>query len=499
MQWQFQMQTIPCLKQVKGEVRSQEETQEVRLSDGMPDAGRVLGVWGQVMVRGKQWQEDAAQINCNVNVWVLYAPADGSQAQCVESWIPMTIPWDIPGQQPDGTLNVQCLLRTADARILSGRKLMLRVTVSAMGRLYVPAEARYYEPVELPEDVQLLQKTYPVCLIREAGEKAYMLDEDLVLPETAPAPDRLIRYALQPEINEQKVLGDKVVFRGSTLAHILYRTVEGALASWDFEVPFSQYTELEKAYGHDSQVQILPILTASELTMQEQGRFRLKAGFSAQYLLMETTPVTVVEDAYSPDREVRVQQEQVQLPVVLESQTQRIRAEQTVPLGVSRVADVAFYPSAARKDRMLDGVSLELPGSFQVLYYDTEGVLQSGSVQWQTELRMGLAQNAELTGVVLPSGKAQAVGDGESMVTRGELLLSAITHGEQELPMISELTAGEPVAKDPHRPTMVLRRAGQDTLWQIAKENGSTVDAIRRYNGIVSDPEPDRMLLIPVK
>lgn len=499
MQWQFQMQTIPCLKQVKGEVRSQEETQEVRLNDGLPDVGRVLGVWGQVAVRSKQWQEDTALINCNVNVWVLYAPADGSQAQCVESWIPVTIQWDLPGQQPDGTLNVQCLLRSADARVLSGRKLMVRVTACAMGRLYVPTQGRYFEPVELPEDIQLLQRTYPVCLLREAGEKAYMLDEDLVFPETAPAPDRLIRYHLQPEITEQKVLGDKAVFRGSTMVHILYRSVDGALASWEFEVPFSQYAELEQAYGHDAQVQVLPILTASELTLQEQGRLRLKAGFCAQYLLMETLPIPVVEDVYSTDREVTAKTDVIQLPVVLEVQTQRIRAEQTSPTGVSRVADIAFCPSCVRKERMMDGVSLELPGYFQALSYDPEGVLQSTTMQWQTELRMGLDQNAELTAVVMPTGKAQASGDNDSMTARGELVLSAMTHAEQTLPAISELTAGDTVSKDPHRPALVLRRAGEDTLWQIAKENGSTVDAIRQYNGIVSDPEPDRMLLIPVK
>ena len=57
---------------------------------------------------------------------------------------------------------------------------------------------------------------------------------------------------------------------------------------------------------------------------------------------------------------------------------------------------------------------------------------------------------------------------------------------------------GELRQPDSNRPSVILRRAGEDSLWQIAKTTGSTVDAIRSANALEQEPNPDRLLLIPI-
>lgn len=498
MELQFHVNKIPCLRQIKSESQTQEQTQELRLSDGMPDIGRVLCAWGQVMVRGKEWRGDDIGVSCGVMAWVLYAPEDGSQAQCVECWIPMTMKWDIPDTGVDGTILCQGLLRSVDARTLSSRKLMVRATVGMMAQAYVPWEAVTYTAEQVPEDIQLHEKIYPICLAREAGEKAFMIDEELTLPTSAPTMEKLVRCSLQPEVTDQKVMGDKVVFRGNSTLHILYRTAEGAMASWDFEIPFSQYTELQQEYGHMAQVQLLPMVTSMEIEPSEQGRLRLKAGLSGQYMVYDTQDVSVVEDAYSPDRAVSVQMENVEMPAVLEQQSQRIRAEQTAPFGSSRVADVAFYPGCPRKQRRQDEMDLELPGIFQSLYYDTEGVLQASSTHWQGDMSVALGDHAALDVWCSVSGKPQASAGEESTVLRGEMLLDTVASAMAAMPMVTGLAVSEAAPKDPARPSLILRKAGQDGMWELAKKCGSTVDAIRQANHLQDEPDPDKILIIPV-
>lgn len=498
MELQFQSNKIPCLRQVKSETQSQEQTQELRLSDGMPDVGRVLCAWGQVMLRGKEWRGDDIGVSGGVMAWVLYAPEDGSQAQCVECWIPMSMKWEIPDTGVDGTILCHSLLRSVDARTLSSRKLMVRATVAVTAQAYVPCDAVTYSAEQMPEDIQLHQTIYPICLAREAGEKPFMIDEELTLPTSAPAMDKLVRYSLQPEVNDQKVLGDKVVFRGNTVLHILYRTAEGAMASWDFEIPFSQYTELQQEYGHQAEVQLVPVVTSMELEAGEQGRLRLKAGLSGQYILYDTQDVSVVEDAYSPDRVVSVTMETVELPSILERQSQRIRVEQTGNFGGSRVADMVFYPGSPRKQRKPDAMDMELPGIFQTLYYDAEGMLQAAATHWQADMSAALDDDAQMDIWCSLTGKPQASIGEDSTVLRGEMLLDTVTSVLEPMPMVTGLTVGEPVEKDPGRPSLILRKAGQESLWDIAKKCGSTVAAIQQANHLQGDPDPDKMLLIPV-
>ena len=64
--------------------------------------------------------------------------------------------------------------------------------------------------------------------------------------------------------------------------------------------------------------------------------------------------------------------------------------------------------------------------------------------------------------------------------------------------MVTELEIGERKQPDPGRPSLILQRAGGERLWQIARSCGSTVAAIQEANGLTGEPEPQRMLLIPV-
>ena len=498
MELQFQTDTVSCLRQVKGETQTQEQTQELRLNDGLPDIGRVLGAWGQVVARGKEWNSDGAVLNCGVMVWVLYAPEDGSAPQCVETWLPMALKWDLGDAQTDGALLCCPLLRSVDARTLSSRKLMVRASVGSYGQCWLPHQATCYTPAEVPADIQLRKKTYPMCFARETGEKAFMLDEELTLPDSVPVMEKLIRYSLQPEVTEKKVLGDKAVFRGNGLLHILYRTPEGMFASWDTELPFSQYAQLDEEYGHQGQVQVYPIVTGLELEAGEQGRLRLKAGLAGQYTVYDTTEITVVDDAYSPDRAIEVHTQDLELPTILDRQSQRVRAEQTANFGCSRVADTVFYPGCAQKQRKADGVALQLPGSFQVLYYDDEGMLQSGTAHWQGDISAPLAEEAVLDALCEPAGRPQAIAGADATVVRGELMLTTVAAAAESLTAVTALTVGEETVKDPGRPSLILRKAGNQELWDIAKSAGSTVEAICSANALQGPPDPDKMLLIPV-
>ena len=81
---------------------------------------------------------------------------------------------------------------------------------------------------------------------------------------------------------------------------------------------------------------------------------------------------------------------------------------------------------------------------------------------------------------------------------RSELRLQEKSWAEHRIAMVTGLNTGELQEPDPARPSVVLRRAGRRSLWELAKENGSSVDAIRSANRLQGEPEPQQMLLIPV-
>ncbi|MBR1972122.1 MAG: DUF3794 domain-containing protein [Oscillospiraceae bacterium] len=497
MEIQFGKSTLSCLDTPVREVRNSEQTQEIRLPDGMPDIGRVLASWGQPILRGKEWDRDSISFTGGMMVWVLYAPEDGSVERVMETWIPFQMNWELPEDTPEGIIRIRCLPRFVDGRSVSPRKIMVRCGMSAMAEAFTPKSVEVFAPEEVPGDVELLRSTYPVRIPKEAGEKTFLIDEDLTMPDSVPQPEQLMYYRMDPVITDRKVLGNKLVFRGNGNLHLLYRSEEGQLHTWDFELPFSQYAQLEGEYGTDAQSDIALMPTNLEVVLDDESHIRLKAGVVGQYLVTDKQLVDVIEDAYSPSRELGIRTENLELPVVLENRRENIYGEQTLPAQANLAADVSFSPDFPRQRRTENGVELELPGTFQVLYYGEDGILRSGTARWEGRQSLTADSNSQIFAVPMPAQPQAMAGSGQIMA-KAEVPMEMTAAARQAIPMVTGLEPGGQRTPDPNRPTLILRRAGEERLWDIAKGSGSTVEAIRRANGLQEEPAPNQMLLIPV-
>ena len=498
MELRFQKATCSCLETVLREVQNVEQTQEIKLSDGMPDIGRVLAAWGQTILRGKEWRSDSIAFSGGMMVWILYAPEDGSEERCIDGWIPFQMRWDLPAQTQEGDIRIQCLPRFVDARSVSARKLMVRVGAAAMAEAYVPKIAEAALPEEPVEGVELLKSSYPVRMPKEAGEKAFLLDEDLSLPESSPLPDKLIYYCLRPRITEKKVLSNKVIFRGNGNLHVLYRSEEGQLHGWDFELPFSQLADLMGEHTGDAQADIQLSPTSLELELDDEGHMRLKCGIVGQYLITDREMLTLVEDAYSPARELSIQTEQLEVPAILENRRENIYGEQSIPAEANLTADVSFLVDYPRQRRTQRGVEMEIPGSILVLYYGEDGILHSAMARWEGQYTLNADEDVAVSAIPLPPEQLQASLGNGSVAVKGEIPLEVTSESHKGFSMVTGVELGEAKEQDAGRPSLILRRVGSGRLWDIAKESGSTMDAIRKANNLQEEPAPGQMLLIPV-
>ena len=498
MDLKFQSTSCACLDGTVWEVQNTEQTQELRISDGMPDIGRVLSAWGQPILRSKEWHADEVVVSGGILVWVLYAPEDGTEPRSVDAWLPFQLRFDLPEGVPEGHIRVWMLPRLADARSVSSRKLMLRAGAGVMVQVLIPRELETWNASQVPEDVQLLQVRYPVRVNKEAGEKTFLLDEDLTLPGSVPQPEKLVYYGIQPEVTEQKVMGDKVVFRGNGNLHLVYRGEEGQVHNWDIPLPFSQYGELKGNASGDAQASVALCPTSLELELGEEGHLRLKCGMVGQYLVEDQELLALVEDAYSPNRELELQKNSQTLPVVLDSERVNLYGEQLLPVEANLAADIRFLPDFPRQVRTDTGIRVEAPGSFQTLYYDENSALQGASARWESSQQIPADEHVRIAAIPGPAPEPQLSLTENGMKLRCELPVQLNTTVRQEMDMVTGMELGELLEPDPGRPSLILHRAGEGSLWEMAKASGSTVEAIRKANGLQGEPEPDRMLLIPV-
>ena len=497
MEEDFVRKTIFCMDTALHQVLNGEQTLEIKLQEGMPDVGRVLIAWGQPVLRSKEWQDEQVQFSGGMMVWVLYEPEDGSEVQWVQGWVPFQMRWELPENTPEGVLRLRCLNRFVDGRNTSPRRILVRAGMAVQTEAFVPRELVIAQPRQRPDKVALLENTYPVRLAKEAGEKHFPLEEELYLPDSVPKMVQILSWRYCPRVADQRVLTDKAVFRGNGNLHVLYRSETGQIHNWDFEVPFSQFAQLQGEYGSEARVDVAMMPTALELELQENGHLDLRGGITAQYVITDKEPLTLVEDAYSPNWDLTVSREEFIVPVVLENRRENIYGEETISVPADITADVQFLPDFPRQRRTQNGMELQYPGQFQVLYYAQDGQLQGMTTRWEGKQTITAHEDSNIFAVPV-GAEAQAMVGSDRIQVKAEIPVELITMTQQKIPMVTAVELGQPKQPDPNRPSVILRRAGDCRLWDIAKATGSTMEAICRANGLAGEPAPEQMLLIPV-
>lgn len=494
MELEFEKRNCRYLKQAIGEVGTEEQTQEIRLGEEMPDALRIIGAWGQAVVRGKEWHSGGIVLTGGVNVWLLYAPEDGSRPRCLDSWIPFKMKWDLPEETPEGEIRLSCMVQSVDGRIVSPRKILARASVSVAVSALVPEETAVYAPGENCHMLELLQRTYPLCLPREAGEKAFQLEEE---PELH-IPGQVLCITACPRIIESRVLSDKVTFRGNVAVHLIVMDEAGSLTVQNAELPFSQFIQLDGEYGPDARVEILLNVTSLEQETGPEGRLRIKCGLVGQYLVCDREMLELTEDAYALNREITPQKQEMMLPAILETRTESICAEQILPVSATEILDTCFLPEHPRILRRDGGVSLEIPGMIRILCRDVDGGICQHTARWTGNLDLPADDDARIVPrVKMPCPCQGTIREGSVAVSL-EITLELITISGQVLTQLCGVMLGDEKRPDPLRPSLILRRCAGEALWTIAKDCGSTVADICRANGLTEEPEPGKMLLIPV-
>lgn len=498
MELKFHPKPINFLKNMMQEVQNSEQTQELKLSDSMPDIGRVIGAWGQPIVRSKEWRSEEICFSGGMMVWVLYLPEGEGQPQTVSSWVPFHMRWDIPATRQEGSIRISCLNRFVDARSVSPRKLMLRCGMGVLAEAYLPDTAEVLNTPGEEKGIELLRKEWRKKLYKLAAEKTFHLDEELRFPDEASTPAGILSASLYPKLQESRVLSDKLVFRGNGLLHLLYQNKDGQFCSKDFEIPFSQYTELGCDFSGEAAVDIRFGVTNLEPELTENGGLRLKAGMVAQYLIWDLERIEYVEDAYALDSELELQEDTLVFPVAEGRARDVFEAEHSLQTEGQKTVDAWLLPDFPQVQKNGEESQIRCAGTVCLLCAGDDGSLQTVSSRWEDTRKLQGDPDADT--VVYPqiSGLQVLHGNGNALIKTQQAVECLPTVGNK-LRMITQLRTGKKREKEKNRPSLILQRSVGESLWEIARKNMTTVAAIREANQLEGDPQPGQILLIPVE
>lgn len=501
MELVFQEQKQEYLCRILCDTVSQEQTADVVIPDSVPDADRVADAFGTLLVRSEECGADSAQVSGSVLAGAICVD-EGGTPYCVKTEIPFSVRRDFPQQENDCYMQCRCMLKSVDARLLNSRKVLIRVGIVCTVQVFSPRIQTRYDIAEPAKTLQLQRREIPMRVPMGVGDRSFSVNEELELPEGKNAITRLLKCLYRPRITEQRMVGSKAVFKGELLVHALYEDTEQKLCTWQWNVPFSQYTEMERELD-EGDLQTFLTLTSVETepdSQFESRRLLLSAGLLAQSLTMGVQSVNTISDAYCTDAELTPQWEEWEMDGLLDRQTFRETAVYEGEQEADSIVDAWLYRDEVEKKRNGTQMELAIPMNCNVLFYDSEGKLQGKTLRPTAALSTELAEAAGCEVSEMTEGDLYCGANRQQLTIRVPLDITVDCRAQQHFKAVCGGEIDPFEEKSSRKPAVILRRTdAADSVWEIAKQFHTPVQEILSANQLEEGTIPEgTLLLIPV-
>lgn len=489
----FQTQTIRYLAEKRYDDLHQEQTGEIAVPETLPALGRVVDCFGTVLVRDRtvDSQGGTVTVTGGIQTGVLYVPEGEEGLERLELWLPFTVTKKVQAQA-DAVLHYWGWLRSIDARFVNDRKLLIRADLASELTLLTPAELELQSAEECPRGFVCRTETYPMRLPLCAAEKEVRIADEVLMPEGGPGVDRLLKARCAVELGARRVLGERAVFEGELRLRILGMTEAGETVAWSGSVPFSQYVELDRSVEEDVHLDIQPILNHVEIDTDGQPdslRLLINVSFTAQLVLWGKLPVTLTQDAYYLEGGFEPVWQAVELSPCLDSVETPRNESLELPEDSGEVLDWTLFGdrpvSAPGEKTAKGGVAVN------VLYRDGGGRLQNKLLRRELQVERKADPSADWRCRLDLAEEPRRQG-------RGLLLPLRVRERYCQTDALRNLCGGTLTpGPRPEGPSLIVRSVSGD-LWEIARDNGSTVRAIQTANELEEAClARERLLLIP--
>lgn len=497
MELQFQQKPISYLRCVQRKCGTQEESAEIIVPDRLPDVNEILKADARVCMREKECRQGSATVNGGICAVALYAGETTDAPQKVETYLPFTVRVDHSDISESSNILFSADVCAVEATVVNSRKVRLSVTVRYCLSIYTPATEDLFSCEEKPDGFQVKETSYALCLPTAYAERSFTVTDGLILPAQDVPVSSVFFVRVSAEITENRIAGNKAVFKGVVNCSASYLTEDGRYCTLPLQIPFSQFCELPEMY--DDTAILTSTVTISDCnweTVSNPSSLEISVFLTVQCLVSKRVLITVAEDAYCLNCGFEAQRNQYAFDTQLDLQTQTDAVRALLEAEAREVLDATVFLSAPTVQRENDLALIRVPSTAEVLYRDENDRLQRGRLDYESAFSCDVNDGAALeTEVALCSG-ISAVPTASGIDIRYSVCLtcaptatwtqSAIVGGE-----ITESSMAE------NRPQLIAKRVdGRQELWDIAKQYNTTVDRIRSVNGLDTSWYADGFLLI---
>lgn len=506
MELELNRNHMSCYDTVLDTTVFHEETMEMIVPDACPDILRIVDTSAAVCLRSKEAQEGRAEVTGSARCAVLYLPDGEMGVRRLEVSIPFSCNADGPGIKPGCAVTASPRVQCAETRVINPRKVLVKVNLAICIRVYCPAEDALCSGAccGAEQGVEQLCETHSTYVVACVGEKPFNFSDDLTISGSRPEAEELLKSRVTLMCNESKIIGSKLIFKGQAALQVFYRAVGGALASAEYELPFSQIMEVSGVEEEaDCTVEVLMTDWACALAGGDSRTISVSMGLLAQAVVREERSVELLSDLYSIGSDLTPELKNYTFHDLKERNTRRQTTREMIETGAMSKTAIDAYVNIGAVSQTRDGTKMTFSAEamLTVVYIAEDDELRAVSRQVSVPCQTELPEGCVCSCMCRCPGEVFATPTTGGLEVRFDLDFEYMALSSRRVAGVCGAQMGEAALKDgTQQPSIVLRVVGAERLWDIAKSYRTTVRDVMQANELESgESVSGKLLLIPKK
>ena len=235
-----------CINQVVGQnIKETEVEGDVIVNDIKPDVLNIISADGIPCVYKKEIMDGKVRIDGSINTYIIYlADDENSTVRSLNTVLDFTQVINIDGCMPGMTSKENVNIKNIECRVLNGRKINVKSTLSITSKVYSNDNIEIISNVSNLDDVQVLNNEKKVnSLIGDGNTRVYA--KDTVNVDTADELAEIMKANIRVVNKDIKLSYNKVLAKADADVAILYLTEDNRIKSINTKIPVMGFIDIE--------------------------------------------------------------------------------------------------------------------------------------------------------------------------------------------------------------------------------------------------------------
>lgn len=458
--------------------------------DSKPDILNTICTSGVVCVYKKEVLDERVRLDGNVNTYIMYL-ADDTQDKVrgINTSLDFSEMIQVPNAKEGMDSLVQVKLKSIECKVINGRKIGIKATLEIDIKIYAKEEIEIVNNIQNAERIQMLKEDLRVNSLVGMGENK-IYTKDNVGIDSIDNLAEILKTDIAIVDKDVKISYNKILAKAEARVRMMYLTEDNRVNSIDSKIPIVGFIDIPNVTEEnicDLDYEIKNMIIKPNAPEEHSIYIELEIGVSA--VVYEEKQINLIQDLYSPCEKLEFNKKKITTITNKQSRKEMKQIREKIEIQEmenKNIIDVDVCPVIEKQEN--SGSRIVYTGNLEInfLLSNQELQMEVRNSKIPFEYTVDGVEDAENVNSRLEIEVANQdfiVQDGGMINSNVDLVMNNDMYRSSNMNIMNEIqTNGEREEEDYSLILYIVKKG--DTLWEIAKRYGSTIDDIVRTNGI---------------